>query len=69
MGNERQEARQLLQQAGIEIELSDHRTAVEVARAFGLIGIDGSNEHQNQTQITQRTILPKTENGNPYLAF
>jgi hypothetical protein len=54
--NDRQTARRLLQKAGIEIDASDHRTAIQVAQAFGLIGIDGANEYQSQEEVTQSAL-------------
>lgn len=68
MENDRQVSRRLLQVAGIEIDVSDNRTAIEIARAFGLIGIDSINEHQPQLEVTQPPI-PVIDRDRPYLAF
>lgn len=65
--NDREIARQLLQEAGIEIDLSDHRSAVEIAQAFGLMGINTANEQTPQTEVTQVVLIPRKKNS-PYLA-
>lgn len=68
MENDRQTARQLLSEAGIEIDLSDHRSAVEIAQSFGLMGINSANEQQPQTEVKQTLLTPRKKDS-PYLAY